>query len=177
MNPIHTAVAPLKADAIVRAEQEAQKIVAHVAAQLAAHDFNLNATAPYPKTYGSTRDYAVAKATHNLYVSLTTVDEERNPRYGAAPAAYYVKMRNARIARFIAQAQEDAAAQYDAFVAKLTHKIGDCDSATLEGNHVWGHSLLTVTKANVTEKWKTRQIVNTSKLGRLFNQWPTRKVK
>ncbi|MNE44768.1 hypothetical protein D3C80_1390130 [compost metagenome] len=81
-------------------------------------------------------------------------------------------------ALFVKQAQENASAQYDAFIAKLEAKIGEVTAAILSGEHVWGHSILTVTKADgTTEKWKTQMIVNVSVLGNLFNQWPTRKVK
>lgn len=62
-------------------------------------------------------------------------------------------------------------------MAKLIGKIGPVTSATIKGNHVWGHSVLTITNPDaVVEHWKTRQIVNVSKLGKLFNQWPTRKT-
>jgi len=82
------------------------------------------------------------------------------------------------VARFIKIAKEDAAIQYDEFVAKLVIKIGKVTDATLFGNHVWSFSILTVTKEDGSiEKWKTQMIVNISKLGKLFNQWPTRKMK
>ena len=82
-----------------------------------------------------------------------------------------------REAKFVDDTMRDAAAQYDAFIAKLIRKIGDFDSATLTGSHVWGYSILTVTKGAATERWGTRQIVNQSVLGKLFNQWPSRKIK
>ena len=88
-----------------------------------------------------------------------------------------VKMDREEIARFIKNSKEEAAAQYDAFVAKLIRKIGVVETAELTGNHVWSYSYLNVTKADGTkESWKTQMIVNVSKLGKLFNQWPTRKV-
>jgi hypothetical protein len=33
-----------------------------------------------------------------------------------------------------------------------------------------------VTKGGTVERWKTQQIVNVSRLGKLFNQWPTRQL-
>jgi hypothetical protein len=54
----------------------------------------------------------------------------------------------------------------------------DHADASITGTHIWGHSVLTVTLPNGTvERWKTQQIVNQSKLGLLFNQWPSRKMK
>ena len=83
-----------------------------------------------------------------------------------------------KVAAFIKDAEERASAQYTAFIQKLEMKVGEHTAATLEGNHVWFTSLLTVTKADgSTEKWFTQQIANISKLGRPFPQWPSRKVK
>jgi hypothetical protein len=68
--------------------------------------------------------------------------------------------------------------QYTAFIQKLEGKVGAHTAAALDGSHVWGFSILTVTKADGTvEKWKTEQIINVSVLGKVFNQWPSRKVK
>jgi len=81
-------------------------------------------------------------------------------------------------ARFIKSACENAAFQYDAFIAKLDKKIGEAVSAELSGNHVWSFSVLTVEKADGSiEHWKTQMIINFSKLGKMFNQFPTRKIK
>lgn len=61
---------------------------------------------------------------------------------------------------------------------KLEMKIGEHLTATLEGNHVWGDSFITVEKANgENERWRTHTILNVSKLGLYFNQFPTRKIK
>lgn len=83
-----------------------------------------------------------------------------------------------KVEKFVKEAEEDAAKEYDLFVAKLEEKIGACVSAELAGNHVWSHSILTVTKQDGTgERWKTQMILNVSKYGKVFNQFPTRKVK
>ena len=88
-----------------------------------------------------------------------------------------MRVSSKKVAKFIVDAQNEAARQYDLFVAKLVLKIGKAESATLEGNHVWDHSTLTVVKAGNTERWNTKQIWNVSKLGKDFPQWPTRKLK
>ena len=83
------------------------------------------------------------------------------------------------VEKFAASARETAAAEYDAFVAKLEAKIGDdVAAAELAGNHVWNHSTLTITRTDGSvERWRTSMIINVSKLGKLFNQFPTRKAK
>jgi hypothetical protein len=113
---------------------------------------------------------------HNLYLSVTAFDPSQSVRRMSDPHKRIASA--AAEERFVAAAIELAATQYVAFVAKLVGKIGAVDSATLAGSHVWGYSILTVTKSDgSSERWQTQQIVNQSKLGTLFNQWPSRKVK
>ena len=88
-----------------------------------------------------------------------------------------VMMDAGRIELFLKQVALDAAADFDAYVGKLTKKVGDVVSAKVEGA-LWQGSRLTVTKADGSiERWNTQQIINVSVLGKLFNQWPTRKQK
>jgi hypothetical protein len=174
VNPIEAAVMPLKEAAVDRAEQEAKKLIATVLKRLEEAGWDLDVVAPRPKGNFSREAYAKASALVSLYSSVTTyVHGSRRPSEPnlrkASPEAE---------AKFIKNAREDAAAAYDAFVAKLVSKIGDVTTASLVGSHVWGYSVLTVAKADGSvERWKTQQIVNVSKLGKLFNQWPSRKVK
>lgn len=174
MNPIEAAVAPLKDDAIKSAEIEANKIIAHVAEALKAHGGDLNKAAPYPDAFRvSAREYNRMKSMRNLFYSLVKTSQTSYMPDAPLMAVIVADKKE----RFIQGAKDTAAAQYDAFVAKLTYKIGDCDSAELDGNHVWSYSILTVKKGDVIERWKTRHVHNISKLGTLFPQWPTRKVK
>ena len=55
-------------------------------------------------------------------------------------------------------------------------KISNAKEAKLTGD-CWNYSLLEITteEGNI-EVWKTRMIINISKLGKMFNQFPTRKV-
>jgi hypothetical protein len=95
-----------------------------------------------------------------------------------APYPEFADMSAEKGEKFVQEARENAAFQYEAYVAKLNKKIGPAKSASLTGNHVWGYSFLTVvTESGETQIWKTQMIVNVSKLGKLFNQFPTRKVK
>lgn len=79
---------------------------------------------------------------------------------------------------YIGRAVEMAAFEYDMFVWKLNEKIGAHKAASLEGSHVWAESTLTITKDDDSEeKWKTKSIINYSKYGNPFNQYPTRLIK
>lgn len=179
MNPIEAAVAPLKNDAIESARQHCQNKIDDTIVALQDNDWDAQIVAPYPN---SRVDYGIKYHTKlNEYSwtrSITVQDKAKQP-YCRRPNDPEYRMRNTDMENAMIKQWEDlAAAQYEAFVAKLVNKIGDCVSATLEGNHVWGHSILHVVKADGTkEKWKTQMIYKISCKGKPHNQWPTRKVK
>lgn len=158
VNHIEQAVSHLKAAAQDRAEQYARKVVADVQADIAAKG-GLSAAAPVPRAWQAptetTFKYRAAQQKRELYKAIMASAD-----------------------KFVQDARDNAAAQYDAFVAKLNEKIGPVTRASLQGNHVWGYSNLTVvTAAGETQVWRTQQILNVSKLGKVFNQYPTRRVK
>jgi len=172
--PIAAAVLPLKSEAISRAEQEAQKVVESVREQLEAAGHDVRVAAPYPNGGLSRGPFMLALGKYLLFSALTVW---RKTTYGMNEPML-ADVTDERVERFIKEAKENAAKEYDLFVAKLEEKIGTCASAELTGNHVWSHSILTIKKEDETiERWKTQMIVNCSKLGKLFNQFPTRKVK
>jgi hypothetical protein len=174
MNPIETAVLPLKAAAIERARNRAVELIENMREQLAAVDFDLDRAAPYPKTNIGRPAYMVAMSRRQMFQRVFR--PTKCSRKMTDPDTVYLNEECRDL--FIQHAGENAAFEYDAFVAKLNAKIGEVVSAELEGNHVWGHSILRVVKADGTkENWKTQMIINVSKLGKLFNQFPTRKVK
>ncbi len=173
MNPIEVVVAPLKADAMERAEQEARQVIARIRDELDAAGWNIAKAAPhgdYMKM--SHHDYQRANTKRHTFAVVTShiqsykLEDRDIVRMSLDKCEAYIKMR-----------VEGAAAQYDLFVMKLTNKIGACSGATLEGNHVWGSSILTVTKGDIVERWHTQQIVNCSVNGLYFNQWPSRLMK
>lgn len=155
---IARAVEPLRTAAIERARKEAADLIERTFAKHAEdpkfHD--------YPVGIWNKRVHSEQKGRYMLLQALT--------KNGARDAA--------KCSQFVIDACEAASMQYTAFIAKLENKIGAHTTATLEGSHVWGYSILTVTLADGSiQCWKTQQIVNTSVLGTLFNQWPSRKVK
>lgn len=186
MNPIEAAVLPLKAEAQDRAEKEARELVAKIAAALEEHGWDAEKFAPFPRFgvdgvdgvrvfgYNDKAGYQAAQAKSNL-VSRLTVSLNNSRRMGDPRP---VRMDEALVEKFVTAMREEAAAQYEAFVGKLVVKIGECVSATLCGNHVWSYSTLMVTKPDGSQQaWKTQTIVNYSKYGTPFYQWPTRQVK
>jgi hypothetical protein len=172
-HPVALAVEPFRAEAIERTKQFAAETVEKVRNELEAAGNDLNKCAPFPssKMYGY--QYHTANAKYRLFHSVCKSREacSRPNQPNLADVS------PERVERFIQDAAERAAIDYDAFIVKLCGKIGRCDSAEINGSHVWGYSLLTVAKGETIEVWKTQQIVNTSKLGKVFNQWPSRKVK
>jgi hypothetical protein len=170
MEPVGKALHPSKVEAIQHANAEARKIIERVRADLEKNDWNIKIAAPTSRDCWA-HDYKSKQAKRNLYSSLT-----RDVDYYKQPGI--VAMNDQDCARFIANAETDAALQYDMFICKMVAKVGDVTNATIEGTHVWGYSFLTVTKTDGTkEVWKTQQITNYSVYGLPYLQWPSRVVK
>lgn len=177
MNPIEAAVMPLKVDAVERAETFARQSIALMTRKLEAANWNINAVAPRPSANMGRNEYQMVAAVRRSYEQFTSTLSS-SPRL--SDAVRFVRVEPAAIERVVRDCKANAAAQYDAFVAKLVGKIGAVQTATLEGSHVWGYSTLTVVKdtpSNDVERWRTTMIVNRSVRGLLFNQFPTRKMK
>lgn len=177
--PIAKAVEPLKVDAITRAEKDAREYILKLTAILAKNENNLTAVAPYPDSLHMGREqYQTMARRRNLFESFTNKRDKISYHARRAGEAEFVDVCPVRVERFVENAKIAAAAHYEAFVGKLVGKVGAHTAATLEGNHVWGYSFLTVTlPSGETQVWKTQQIVNCSVYGLLFNQWPSRKMK
>lgn len=179
--PVGKAVWGAKSEAVAFAVEHAQKTIDHVADELAAHGWDINAAAPYPSR--GQPHYDRAKNKHQLFQSLTTSDPALCYQGGRPGEPRYVVLAvdNPRwgVEKFLNDTREATAAAYDAFICKLVAKVGaGVLCASLEGSHVWGYSILTVTKLDGTvERWKTQQITNYTQYGTPYLQWPTRKVK
>lgn len=174
MNPIETAVNPLRIEAVDRARSSAEQMIRQMTEVLEAVGYDLNKAAPYPKTTIGRAAYMVAMSRRSMFKHVF-VPAKPTRKFDEPDLVVFS---DAAGDRFIESAGQDAAVQYDAFVAKLNAKIGEVVDAELVGNHVWGYSKLYVTKEDGTKEcWKTQMIINVSKLGKVFNQFPTRKVK
>lgn len=174
-NLIEQAVLPLKQDAIDRAERDAKVYIENMVSELKAANWDLRIAAPWPRSSNAGRvEYMTGCAKHRQYSNLTGYKEwESRPNL-----PLIVHRDSKKCAKFVEDCKAAAAVQYDEFVKKLVGKIGPVNTVMLTGNHVWGYSLLDVTLlTGEQQRWKTQQIVNVSKLGKYFAQWPSRQVK
>lgn len=172
-SPIALAVQPRRQAAIDRALDCARGYVRHVEARLMEHGMNIDAAFPRPKHTMSRRDYV---ATQNLRSSAARL--VRNlPKQSYRPDEPTIVVMDAdNISRFFDSVYRDAAAQFDDYVAKLESKVGKADEAVIDDSPLWNGSVLTVRVAGEIQRWKTKMIVNVSCLGKLFNQFPTRRM-
>lgn len=174
MNPIETVVLPLKNDAMDRAEKEARAAIADARKELAAANNDIKAVAPYPG-FGAQGNYLAMLFKYKFFSAITTW---RDGQSVGLHTPCFVDVDPNKVRKYIKETREHAAEHYDLFVEKLNKKIGTVQTAQLEGNHVWSYSFLrVVTSAGEKQTWKTQTIMNRSKLGKIFPQFPTRKVK
>lgn len=174
-HPVALAVEPLRADAVKRAREYAERNIEKVRVALAEHKGDRQSLAPYPNHRGLSRSEYNTQLSYYYLVRELTISTRSGSRSHHDPDP--AMMSTEGMAKYIVKAEEAAEQQYTDFIIKLIAKIGDCISATIEGSHVWSYSILTVQKGEATERWQTHMIINVSKLGLLFNQWPTRKIK
>jgi len=172
-NPIEAAVAPLRAASIARAVATVKAHVEHI---IATHPVGFAFSEKYPKpdSWTTGRKAYLSRENERRFLKSVLKVEATNHTFRAPE--FVTGTNEAGIASLIEQTERDAAASFDAYVAKLTGKVGECDSASVVGA-LWEGSILTVTKGEKTERWTTKQIINVSCLGKLFNQWPTRLAK
>lgn len=175
MNPVEKAVLPLRAGAIQHAVEAANGLVKKIRGELEAVGWDANIAAPYPRGNLGKRDYNERRAKYHLVRSIT----KRIGQLSRSPGdPEPVEIYDVGVARLVAEFERAAVDSYDSYVAKLISKVGEVIDAELLVEGTWSYSVLQVTKPNGSkEKWKTRTIVNVSVLGKLFNQWPTRRIR
>ena len=169
VSAVAEAVQPRRDACVARALESAQSCVDRVLAELAAAGWDADKVAPSP-THAVGQAYRLAQEKRQLVMSLTT-SVAATLRHGEP---HIVRRSDKGIERFMERCRRDAEDQFKAYVAKLAQKIGHADHAELSGGALWDGSVLTVHKGELIEHWSTKQIVNCSVLGKLFNQWPTR---
>lgn len=179
MKTIAEAVAPLREAAETAAVEKMTEHLEIAKRALEANGWDLEKVAPYPSSlnYSSRKDYMIKKARHDSFYYLTN---EVTPRHRRAPGVGDIRTWNEeRAANIIERAKKDAAFAYEAYVAKLVGKVGECvDAEMVYSSGVWSNSNLKVTKVDgKVEIWNTKTIINVSVLGKMFNQWPTRLMK
>jgi hypothetical protein len=166
---VYQAVLPLKKAAQDRAEEQLRKAFANAGKLLARAEFKLSVVAPEPtEKYGSL-EYDAALARRSFFASFTKP---------VANGSDVVSVDLERIEQKVELERVMAGMSFDSFVHKLNLKINDTTlKATLSGSPWSGSTLMVETKNKGTQVWYTKVIVNCSKLGKVFNQFPTRLAK
>lgn len=152
-----------------------------IAAKLEQHGGDCHAAYPYPS--GMYSNYRILKAEYDLVRSITI------PAPGAPCTRMGMHAPEPRIMRpDLAERQAAEARTFaDGFIvtyaAKLAGKIAEADAAyeistvNYTGSaDPFSNSRLVLNGSNGGMVWNTRCIINVSKYGKLFNQWPTRKA-
>lgn len=136
-------------------------------------NWDLNIAVPFPK--GTDENYKEMKMLRSWYESLTN---RANPQPSYKPCDPNIRIASdSAKMRLIDNAVKDAELDYLDYITKLENKIGvTVNTATLVGN-LWSGSILTVDTSEGTQRWNTKIIINQSKYGRLFNQFPSRRLK
>jgi phage terminase Nu1 subunit (DNA packaging protein) len=171
-HPVTKALAPFRAEAIKRNVDAVREQIDKAIEKLQDADGQLNEVAPKVEwkpsmSYMGESGYRFATAKRAYYYRIAKCVDGRDR----------MEADEEGIQRELSEAARAAAANYDDYSHKLANKVGEAVSATVEGN-LWSHSICTVTKVDGTvERWKTQCILNQSCLGKVFNQWPTRKMK
>lgn len=176
MNAIEQVVAPLKQAAVDIAVKRATDRVFGLIERIKAEGFDISS---FRKMGNMTKQgYAELQLVRRITRTNNELAEANGFRKGSHGASTYVEVDHDGIEAVYRDVIDMAKAQFEEYVRKLTQKVGSYDTAEIEAiNGVWGNSILTVTKDGVKTKWKTQIIVNFSKYGLPFNQFPTRIVK
>lgn len=170
-DPVYQAVLPLKTHAQDKAEELYRARVEKAKAVIAKHGGDLDSIAPYPVPYDRVAKEATDLA-RSYYLSICIFDPE-------VEQGNFIVIAPSKIEDEVRKVRQQAGYNFEAYVAKLHVKIGDkVLSAKLQGQFVWQGSTLVVQTATKGEQiWKTDTIINCSKYGILFNQYPTRQAK
>lgn len=169
---LNTALATFKTEYLEQVKEVAIKTYQKMTDELTANGWDKEKVAPYPKAWSMSKmDYRAAVSKHErisrFFKSVKSCRNTNEPNI--------VKEIPGARDLLIEEYQQDALASFDSYVQKLAAKIGkEVLTASIFGS-MWKYSILTVTTPEGMEKWKTQCIINRSSLGRLFNQWPTRK--
>lgn len=139
------------------------------------HDWNLDKAAPLTPGEPSWSDKGRREhARRAWYLSLTEANgTETNKNTGDK----IIRKASAKIKKaYQEESERDARASYLAWVQKMIEKIGAPVVKAKATGNPWNGSVLEVeTDDGGTQRWKTQMILNTSKYGKLFNQFPSRK--
>ena len=186
---IAKAFLPMKTEAMAYAKSESEKWNNELVSRLEKADWNLDTLAPKAPKDATKEQIESADRRRAMYGRVSKRDDQRlisagftkpskfNPGHHVLldDAPSYVTYDAGSAERHVKADVEAAAEFFDTFVSKMDAKVGDHDSAEVEGKP-WIGATVTITKGALREVWHTQQIINRSVYGKLFNQWPTRLV-
>lgn len=155
-----------------------QQLIDNVTKRLKENDWDLQKVAPSPRTLFDRKAYMESRRFRETIGKFTSLDRNKN-RISRSPSdPEYVIIDSGKVSRYLDYMEKEAEASFDAYIAKLAGKIGqEIKSAEVRGNLWQGSNLRIVTMADEEQIWNTKIIINRSKLGLLFNQYPTRRAK
>ena len=179
MNHIEIALEPRRKAAVQRALAAAEAAVNKALEELEDPKgacWDLDKAAPAPHGRLDRKTYKAWQAKRDFYRSITILDT-RFPRRLSMRDPVMVTTNLKVLTAYFNRVEQAASLEFTKYVAKLTGKIGETTAASINASPLWNGSILTVTKPDGSvETWKTTMIINCSCLGKLFNQWPTRRV-
>lgn len=170
---ITEAIAPHRSKAQDRAVELTQHRIDAILAKVAECGGNPGKAFPLPKTTLAQAEYRKQYALYTLARRLYTARPMLNGKVD------FMVRRNV-VADMLEDARELAGKQFDEYVAKLAHKVGDgvVRAEVYNRNGIWSDSDLRVEFADGRiETWNTKVITNYSKHDLAYNQFPTRKCK
>ena len=156
------------------AKTRAQTFIDDKISDLKANGWDLNKVAPLPKPTGGREAYTKAQQKRQIYNMIT-----KSKSYTTGRGEPDIRVLNQTMVRkYVDDAVKMAEDNYRAFIQKMITKIGKpVVSAKVTGN-LWTSTKLTVeTIDGETQVWNTKMIINFSKYQKMFNQFPTKKVK
>ena len=152
-------------DFVVRSVEVGRKHYEDVVTRVEAKNMNLDEIAPEPHTRMSRGEYAAAKNYRMFILSLFDIENK-----------LFLKKSLTKKNKYLSVLEEQARADYMAWISKMIEKIGKpVVSATATGNPWRDSRLLVNTNDGEEQIWHTQMIINTSKFGKLFNQFVTRR--
>lgn len=157
----------------VRCLEHIRSTVQRTVEMVEAHKHDLNKAYPYP-AHREQRE--TARMMHeNRRFAEKFFQGATSSNYQAG--VYIVVRRDNNEEVIQALADKMVSDYFDGYIYKLSKKIGKpVKTATHEGS-LWTNCKLTVTcEDGETQVWHTKCIFNCSCLGKVFNQWPTRRV-
>lgn len=176
---LEEALAPLLNHSVAVTRLATEQKLEIIRKRFETHGWDAGKAFPYPESRLSRAEFAEAKALYDFARAVTRSDTERQGVFATDPV---FRLWDASAAdRALALAKRTVREEFEAFVAKLAGKLGNgvaeikCRTPAPDG--LWAFSEVEVKRANGTfETWRTQVVLNTSKYGRPFLQWPTRKI-